>query len=172
MLHQTCYAAGCWLLAASADACICTSCAGATGLVGSRLVAKLAAGGHSVRVLTRDVGRARAKLPYGRLQFYGQSDWASAIDGATAVVNLAGQHPSCPRVPLRCRSRLPAAICFECSVPVHKAYIKCARVAASALCNWDARPDGTLQLMGLQDCAQYSSCIATSVITPTGGCAS
>jgi uncharacterized protein len=61
-------------------------------------VAKLAAGGHSVRVLTRDVGRARAKLPYGRLQFYGQSEWASAIDGATAVVNLAGERLLCPNM--------------------------------------------------------------------------
>jgi uncharacterized protein len=58
-------------------------------------VAKLAAGGHSVRVLTRDVGRARAKLPYGRLQFYGPADWAAAIDGATGVVNLAGQQLLC-----------------------------------------------------------------------------
>jgi uncharacterized protein (TIGR01777 family) len=86
---------------------------GATGLVGSRLVAKLAAGGHSVRVLTRDVGRARAKLPYGRLQFYGQSDWAPAIDGATAVVNLAGE---------------PIATRWTSA---HKAEIKRSRVAAT-----------------------------------------
>lgn len=83
--------------------CMCAAFAGATGLVGSRLVAKLAAGGHSVRVLTRDVGRARGKLPYGRLQFYGQSEWASAIDGATAVVNLAGQQLLCPYIQGACR---------------------------------------------------------------------
>lgn len=64
--------------------------AGATGLVGSRLVSKLSSQGHVVRVLTRNVGTARAKLPYGRLQFFAPADWASAFDGATGVVNLAG----------------------------------------------------------------------------------
>ena len=63
---------------------------GATGLVGSRLAAKLASQGHGVRVLTRDVGRARSKLPYGRLEFFGPSDWQRGLSGATGVVNLAG----------------------------------------------------------------------------------
>lgn len=64
---------------------------GATGLVGSRLVSRLASQGHSVRVLTRNVGAARGKLPYGRLEFYGPADWGEAFAGATAVVNLAGK---------------------------------------------------------------------------------
>lgn len=64
---------------------------GATGLIGSRLTAKLASQGNSVRVLTRDVASARAKLPYPRLTFHGPEDaWASAVAGADAVVNLAG----------------------------------------------------------------------------------
>ena len=58
--------------------------------MGSRLAAKLASQGHGVRVLTRDVGRARGKLPYGRLEFFGPSDWKRGLDGATGVVNLAG----------------------------------------------------------------------------------
>lgn len=73
---------------------------GATGLVGCRLVARLAAQGHSVRVLTRSVGAARGKLPYGRLEFYAPPDWAKAFAGATAVVNLAGERPLSLMVPL------------------------------------------------------------------------
>ncbi len=68
---------------------------GATGLVGSRLVARLAAQGHSVRVLTRNVGAARSKLPYGRLEFYAPTDWPRAFAGANAVVNLAGRRRPC-----------------------------------------------------------------------------
>ena len=158
--------------------CMCAAFAGATGLVGSRLVAKLAAGGHSVRVLTRDVGRARGKLPYGRLQFYGQSEWASAIDGATAVVNLAGQQLSCPHFPLisfrldgagvGCQQ--PVISCFV-SCLGHEAHIKSTRVAAFTTNNWDARPIGIL-LVGLQNYAPVcSSRAATRVMTPTGGCA-
>lgn len=75
----------------------CPAATGATGLVGSRLVARLAAQGHAVRVLTRNVGAARAKLPYGRLQFYGPTEWAAAINGATGVVNLAGKPDSLQR---------------------------------------------------------------------------
>ncbi|KAI8472834.1 MAG: hypothetical protein J3K34DRAFT_197222 [Monoraphidium minutum] len=63
---------------------------GATGLIGSRLASKLAAQGHRVRVLTRDVGSARGKLPYPGLEFYGPQQWAAAVVGAGAVVNLAG----------------------------------------------------------------------------------
>jgi hypothetical protein len=65
--------------------------AGATGLVGSRLVSRLAAQGHKVRVLTRDVQAAKAKLPYPGVEAFGRAQWAQAIQGATAVVNLAGE---------------------------------------------------------------------------------
>ncbi len=64
--------------------------AGATGLVGSRLVAKLAAQGHTARVLTRNVAAARAKLPFPRTEFFAPSQWGSAVCGASGVVNLAG----------------------------------------------------------------------------------
>jgi hypothetical protein len=43
-----------------------------------------------VRVLTRDTGAARSKLPYPGLEFAPPSQWARAVVGATAVVNLAG----------------------------------------------------------------------------------
>ncbi|KAG2424813.1 hypothetical protein HXX76_014235 [Chlamydomonas incerta] len=64
---------------------------GATGLVGSRLVAKLAAAGHKVRVLTRNTGSARAKLTYPGLEFFGPAEWARGVEGAYGVVNLAGE---------------------------------------------------------------------------------
>ena len=64
--------------------------AGAAGLVGSRLVAKLSSQGHTVRVLTRNVANAKANLPYRGLTFSAPADWESAVKGCTAVVNLAG----------------------------------------------------------------------------------
>lgn len=63
---------------------------GATGLIGGRLAAKLAAGGNKVRVLTRDVTSARGKLPFPGLEYYAPGQWAEAVKGADAVVNLAG----------------------------------------------------------------------------------
>ena len=59
--------------------------------MGSRLVAKLAAEGAAVKVLTRNVGAAKSKLPYGGLEFVGPSDWEAAIKGCYGVVNLAGE---------------------------------------------------------------------------------
>lgn len=65
---------------------------GATGLVGSRLVSRLSAQGHTVRILTRNVDKARSQLPYARLQFYNiQRQLSDALKGATGVVNLAGE---------------------------------------------------------------------------------
>jgi hypothetical protein len=64
---------------------------GATGLVGSRLAARLAALGVDVRVLTtRPVAQAKARLPYAGLSFFSRADWPKAVSGADAVVNLAG----------------------------------------------------------------------------------
>jgi hypothetical protein len=66
--------------------------AGATGLIGSRLAAELASRGATVRVLTRDPAEAARKLPAAgrKYEYYGPSDWAAAVTGADAVVNLAG----------------------------------------------------------------------------------
>lgn len=65
--------------------------AGATGLVGSKLVQKLSSSGHRIRVLSRNVNNARSKLPYGRVEFFGPSQWQDGIRGANGVVNLAGR---------------------------------------------------------------------------------
>ena len=63
---------------------------GATGLIGSRLAARLSSQGHTVRVLTRNVNKARNKLQYARLQFYSTQQLQEAVKGADAVINLAG----------------------------------------------------------------------------------
>src|SRR2546425_12569849 len=67
--------------------------AGGTGFLGKALVAALAAGGHEIVVLTRNPeassGLVRCMLwdPDGAA-----GDWSSAVDGADAVVNLAGEN--------------------------------------------------------------------------------
>ncbi|GFH28568.1 putative epimerase, partial [Haematococcus lacustris] len=68
-----------------ADRKMIVSITGATGLVGSRLVSKLASQGHQVRVLTRDVQAAKGKLPFPGLRFFSQAQWAAAIAGSTGV---------------------------------------------------------------------------------------
>lgn len=62
--------------------------AGGTGFLGSALAAQLTAQGHDVVVLTRRPRGPRdvAWNPDGTA-----GEWASAIDGADAVVNLAGE---------------------------------------------------------------------------------
>ena len=68
---------------------------GASGFVGTRLVAKLLAGGNDVVVLTRDVEKARAALrnsfSSGTIAFADPSRWSAAIVGCDGVVNLAGE---------------------------------------------------------------------------------
>lgn len=59
--------------------------------MGSRLAAKLASQGNRVRVISRDVNRARAQLQYPGLQFFSASQLSEAVSGADAVVNLAGE---------------------------------------------------------------------------------
>lgn len=73
--------------------------AGATGFVGSRLVERLNAEGHSVIVLTRNVTKAAQTFPnstdpsleivaYDPTQ---SADWQERIAGCDGVVNLAGE---------------------------------------------------------------------------------
>ncbi len=65
--------------------------AGATGLIGTVLVRQLQAQGYTVRVLARNPVAARGKLPYPGVQFVAPAQWAEAVCGCTAVVNLAGE---------------------------------------------------------------------------------
>lgn len=107
---------------ASSMACIPIFCAlesdkaiaaGATGLIGSRLAARLSSQGHTVRVLTRNVNKARNKLQYARLQFYSTQQLQEAVRGADAVINLAGQSFNLQSVAYSCNC---AAIAMCCGV--------------------------------------------------------
>ena len=69
---------------------------GATGFIGRRLTRKLLKGGHEILVLSR--GGRRVKQLFGDsvevLKWDGKttSGWADALDGAEAVINLAGEN--------------------------------------------------------------------------------
>jgi uncharacterized protein (TIGR01777 family) len=68
---------------------------GATGLIGTRVVKALSERGDHVVALVRDTERARRSAP-GAAEYLKWSDsategeWVSRLDGADAVVNLAG----------------------------------------------------------------------------------
>ncbi len=72
---------------------------GATGLVGSRLVAKLNQEGHQILVLTRNPNKAQKVFPasaYSQLEIVQYTpqesgEWQKSISGCDAVVNLAGE---------------------------------------------------------------------------------
>lgn len=66
---------------------------GATGLIGSRLLAALAARGDEVRVLSRDPEGARERLGIEAVSWDPESEPApaAALSGADAVVHLAGE---------------------------------------------------------------------------------
>lgn len=68
---------------------------GATGFIGRSLVGRCVAEQHQVVALTRDAGRAGHLFPAGVkvLTWDGATAgaWASEVDGADAIVNLAGE---------------------------------------------------------------------------------
>ena len=78
--------------------------------MGTRLVSKLTAQGHTVRVLTRNPGAAAGKLPYPRVEVYGPERWDEAVKGSTVVINLAGGHLLTVWDPLDCI--MTHAVCF------------------------------------------------------------
>ena len=80
----------------------CVVIAGGTGFLGQALAAHLEASGRAAVVLGRHrpVGRC-----FGRwAQWDGQTvgDWTGELDGALAVVNLAGRTVDCRKTPDRC----------------------------------------------------------------------
>ncbi|XP_011092857.1 epimerase family protein SDR39U1 homolog, chloroplastic-like [Sesamum indicum] len=69
------------------------SITGATGFIGKRLVQKLQADNHRVRVLARSRSKALSVFPvkdYPGLEIAEEPEWGNCIQGSTAVVNLAG----------------------------------------------------------------------------------
>jgi uncharacterized protein (TIGR01777 family) len=67
---------------------------GATGFIGAPLVAKLLERGDTVTALVRDPDRARAKLGAAKLvraELEAPGAWCDELDGADAVIHLAGE---------------------------------------------------------------------------------
>lgn len=67
---------------------------GGTGLIGKALCKSLAADGHDIVVLTRSPDRHRSAVSGVRMmEWDGKTvgPWAAEVDGASAVVNLAGE---------------------------------------------------------------------------------
>ena len=81
--------------APDSDAKMRVAISGASGFVGTRLVATLLKEGHDVVVLTRDVNKARNALKNsfssGTIAFADPSRWAAAVVSCDGVVNLAGE---------------------------------------------------------------------------------
>jgi uncharacterized protein (TIGR01777 family) len=68
--------------------------AGATGFVGSRLVAELTERGDEIVILTRSAQTAKQRFPKAEIVGYTplkSGDWQQSISGCDAVVNLVGE---------------------------------------------------------------------------------
>jgi uncharacterized protein (TIGR01777 family) len=67
---------------------------GGTGFIGSRLCESLVAKGHEVVLFTRDASRSRDQLHprIGVVSWAPGAAWESWVDGAGAIVNLAGEN--------------------------------------------------------------------------------
>lgn len=67
---------------------------GATGLIGTHLCRRLMAQGYDVTILTRDIAIAKRRVPnaadYVLWTPYTHGAWAHALNGAFAVIHLAG----------------------------------------------------------------------------------
>lgn len=69
------------------------SITGATGFIGRKLVQRLVADNHKIRVLTRSMSKAKHIFPandYPGIIIVEEPGWTKYIHGSTAVVNLAG----------------------------------------------------------------------------------
>lgn len=86
--------------------------AGGTGFIGRSLCQKLVGLGHAVTVLTRDPGAARALMhPHVLLLGWrgaqgSAAEWMAALEGADAVINLAGEPVAAGRWTTTVKGRL------------------------------------------------------------------
>ena len=86
--------------------------AGGTGLLGRALTAALLDGGHRVTLLTRGAGAARGAEGVERRTWNPDGtvgEWAAALEGADAVVNLAGESIAAGRWTAERRQRILAS---------------------------------------------------------------
>src|SRR5205814_696432 len=76
--------------------------AGGTGFIGQSLARALASAGYQVVILTRSAGqcgREEAGVRYVQWDARTLGPWAAELDGARAVVNLAGKNVNCRYTP-------------------------------------------------------------------------
>jgi uncharacterized protein (TIGR01777 family) len=73
--------------------------AGGSGFIGQTLAPVLLANGYNIAVLGRGAPHTKGGVDY--LQWDGRTpgDWATAIDGAEAIVNLTGKNINCRHTP-------------------------------------------------------------------------
>ena len=69
--------------------------AGGSGFIGQALAPVLLADGYHVVVLGRGSAHREDNVDYSRWDGQSLGDWASAIDGAEAIVNLTGKNINC-----------------------------------------------------------------------------
>lgn len=87
--------------------------AGGSGFLGQNLAQFLSSSGHLVTILSR---RPRASKPWNYVEWDGRSvgQWCSALEGATAIINLAGRTVDCIKTPEHCdeilRSRVESTL--------------------------------------------------------------
>ncbi len=83
-----------------------TIIAGGSGFLGLNLARHLTTLDHRGTVLSRKPPRGRAELPDSITHIPWDArtlgPWASALDGATALVNLAGRTVDCVKTPDHC----------------------------------------------------------------------
>ena len=88
--------------------------AGGTGFIGTNLAAHLAELDCEVVLLSRHVPEARGPWAYAVWDGRTEGDWAEHLEGAAAVVNLAGRTVDCIKTPDHCdeilRSRVEATL--------------------------------------------------------------
>jgi uncharacterized protein YbjT (DUF2867 family) len=92
---------------------------GATGLIGSAVVARLLAAGHDVTGIARNIGRAKIRFPgvrwisFDLAQSTSPDDWLPHLGGIEAVVNCAGLLQDAPGESVKGVHERGAAMLFE-----------------------------------------------------------
>ena len=76
--------------------------AGGTGFLGRNLARHLTAAGYEVVVLARHVPAGHPDWLHARWDARTSGDWVSHLDGADALVNLAGRTVDCVKTPDHC----------------------------------------------------------------------
>lgn len=86
--------------------------AGGTGFLGSSLASHLVQAGYQVVVLSRNLPHVQPSWHHAQWDARSVGDWVAHLDGARALVNLAGRSVDCVKTPDHCdeilRSRVEA----------------------------------------------------------------